>query len=93
MRDPRDVLLSQKLKWKRRYLGAKSIPLREAIRSRINYHPIIISKLWNSSIRLLDRLPADVRIHKICFEELLRKPDLRQLKKLKPNEILITNRN
>ena len=41
VRDQRDVLLSQKNKWKRRFLGAKSIPLIEAIRSFVNYHPIL----------------------------------------------------
>jgi hypothetical protein len=50
MRDPRDILLSQKNKWKRRYLGASSIPFREAVRSYFNYHPITISKIWNTSV-------------------------------------------
>ena len=50
VRDPRDVLLSQKNKWKRRYFGASGIPFREAIRSYFNYHPITISKIWNTSI-------------------------------------------
>ena len=50
VRDQRDVLLSQKNKWKRRFLGASAIPLSEAIRSYINYHPILSSKMWNSSL-------------------------------------------
>ena len=50
IRDPRDILLSQKNKWKRRYLGASSIPFREAVRSYFNYHPITISKIWNTSV-------------------------------------------
>ena len=50
MRDPRDILLSQKNKWKRRYLGASSIPFREAVRSYFNYHPLTISKIWNTSV-------------------------------------------
>ena len=43
IRDPRDVMLSQKNKWKRRFLGAKQIPLREVVRSYVNYNPILIS--------------------------------------------------
>ena len=49
--DQRDVLLSQKNKWKRRFLGSSSIPLSEAIRSYINYHPILTAKVWNSSLK------------------------------------------
>jgi hypothetical protein len=60
IRDPRSVLLSQKRKWKRRFLGAKNIPLKEAFRSWVNYHPITISKLWNASVRAAER-HADVR--------------------------------
>ena len=49
VRDPRDVLLSQKNKWKRRFLGASKIPLFEAFRSYANYHPIITSKILEAS--------------------------------------------
>ena len=48
VRDQRDVLLSQKNKWKRRSLGASAIPLSEAIRSYINYHPILSSKICDN---------------------------------------------
>nr|MCR5854169.1 sulfotransferase [Thermodesulfobacteriota bacterium] len=49
LRDPRAVLLSQKNKWKMKFLGHKNMPLKEALRSWINYHPYTISKLWNSA--------------------------------------------
>jgi len=39
IRDPRDILLSQKGKWKRRFLGAGSIPLREALRAWVKLPP------------------------------------------------------
>lgn len=45
VRDPRDVLLSQKYKWKIRFLGANNIPYREVLRCWANYHPIAIAKL------------------------------------------------
>lgn len=45
IRDPRSVLLSQKNKWRRKFMGDDSMPLLEALRVWINYHPITISKL------------------------------------------------
>ncbi|WP_319420614.1 sulfotransferase family protein [Pleurocapsa sp. FMAR1] len=77
IRDPRDVLLSQKRKWKRRFLGAHKIPLREAIRSKINYHPIIISKLWNSSIYAADKFADHDQVYSLYFEELLKEPEVK----------------
>lgn len=74
IRDPRDVLKSQKRKWKRRFLGAKNIPLSEALRAWANYHPLIISKLWVSCINEGDRFQSDYRVMSIQFEELLQNP-------------------
>jgi hypothetical protein len=75
IRDPRDVLLSQKGKWKRRALGAKNIPRKEAFRSWINYHPILISKLWNASIRAAETFVEEERVYTIHFEYLLANPE------------------
>ncbi|MCT7949342.1 sulfotransferase [Ancylothrix sp. C2] len=75
IRDPRDVLLSQKRKWMRRFLGAKNIPLQEAFRARMNYHPITITKLWNASIRSAKKFADDPRVFSIRFEDLLSDPD------------------
>jgi len=74
VRDPRDVLLSQKNKWKRRYLGVSSIPFREAIRSYFNYHPIAISKIWNTSILNAKKFEHEKRVKTIKFEDLLLNP-------------------
>ena len=74
VRDPRDVLLSQKNKWKRRYLGVSSIPFREAIRSYFNYHPIAISKIWNTSILNAKKFEQEKRVKTIKFEDLLLNP-------------------
>jgi hypothetical protein len=71
VRDPRDVLLSQKYKWKIRFLGASNIPYREALRSWANYHPITISKLWNVSINAVDRVEDRSSILTIRFEDLI----------------------
>ena len=75
VRDPRDVLLSQKNKWKRRYLGASTIPLFESLRSFFNYHPIIISNLWNSSVSSSSNFSKQSMIHTVYFEELVTNPE------------------
>lgn len=74
IRDPRDVLLSQKKKWKRRYLGATNIPRKEAFRSWANYHPFTVSKLWNASIKKIAPFENHKRVKTIYFENLLNEP-------------------
>jgi len=75
IRDPRDVLLSQKRKWKRRFLGAKTIPLKEVFRAWINYNPVTISKLWNASINAADSYTTEPRLYSLRFEDLLAEPE------------------
>jgi len=75
VRDPRDVLLSQKNKWRRRFMGAKNIPLSEAFRSWINYHPYTISRLWVSSVRTSQKLETNERFMSLLFEDLLVNPE------------------
>lgn len=77
IRDPRDVMLSQKKKWRVHFLGGgKYVPLREAFRSWINYHPITVSKLWNASIQVADRFSEnDHAIISIYYEQLLADPE------------------
>jgi len=74
VRDQRDVLLSQKNKWKRRFLGASAIPLSEAIRSYINYHPILTAKVWKSSLEYSSRFTNNSRVRVVRFEDLLVEP-------------------
>lgn len=71
VRDPRDVMLSQKNKWKRRFKGAKNIPLKESLRAWVNYHPITISKLWNASVNNMKGFYDHPSVKTILFEELL----------------------
>ena len=74
VRDPRDVLLSQKRKWKRRFLGGTHATWYETIRAWTNYHPLTISKLWNSAIRAGQNV-NDSRVLTVQFEKLLENPD------------------
>lgn len=75
IRDPRDVLLSQKYKWRLRFLGATNIPYREAVRSWCNYHPIITSKLWNASINAANKFRNHPRFYTVMFEDLVTNPE------------------
>ena len=75
IRDQRDVLLSQKNKWRRRFLGANKIPFIEAIRSYVNYHPIIMSRLWVSSMKYTQKFKNHRNVKVIRFEDLLLSPE------------------
>ena len=74
IRDQRDVLLSQKNKWKRRFLGADKIPFMEAIRSYVNYHPIVMAKLWQSSMKYTQKFKNHRSVKVVRFEDLLLNP-------------------
>lgn len=81
IRDPRDVLLSQKYKWKRRFYGHADLPLKEIIRAWFNYHPVTISKLWNSSAQQILNSVHKENVHLIKFEDMLADPES-EIKKL-----------
>ena len=73
IRDPRDILLSQKRRWKRPFL-ANNIPKKEAIRYWLNYHPITISKIWQGNINSVRRFSQDNRVKEVRFEDLVSNP-------------------
>lgn len=75
VRDPRDVMLSQKNKWRRRFLGGRTIPFREAFRSWINYHPYTIAKLWVSAVREARHFEGEARFRTMRFEDLVAHPE------------------
>ncbi|MBK9329342.1 MAG: sulfotransferase [Sphingobacteriales bacterium] len=75
VRDPRAILLSQKNKWNRRNLGGNYMTRREALRLRINYHPVTISKLWNAAIHAANSFNSDSRMMTLRFEDLLEQPE------------------
>ena len=74
IRDPRDVLLSQKRKWKRRFLGGTDMPMKESLRDWVNYHPITISHIWRTAVNAADRFVQHERVVSVYFEELLTHP-------------------
>ena len=81
VRDPRAVLYSQKNKWRRKFLGANKIPYSESLRSYFNYHPILTSQLWNTSIsHTLSNLDSSM-IKIVKFEDVLFSPE-KQIKEI-----------
>lgn len=74
VRDPRGVLLSQKRKWQRRNMGAGFMTKKEQRRLRINYHPITISKLWNSSQHAASQFSGNQALYTVFFEKLVESP-------------------
>jgi len=75
IRDPRDVLLSQKYKWRLKFAGLEKIPYHEVVRSWLNYNPITISKLWTSSIYAYQKHAHEDRVLNVYFEQLLSFPE------------------
>ncbi len=75
VRDPRDVLLSQKRKWKRRFLGGTDMPIKESLRDWINYHPITINKIWHSAVSTAEKFADNARVMTVYFEKLLENPE------------------
>lgn len=75
IRDPRDVLASQKNKWKIRTRRKKNMSFMESLRLWINYHPITTSELWSSSIKASERFADDSRILFLRFEDLIFHPE------------------
>jgi len=74
VRDPRDILLSQKNRWKRPFLST-NIPKKESIRYWLNYHPITISSLWKANLSAAKRYTSDCRVREVRYEDLIANPE------------------
>jgi hypothetical protein len=74
VRDPRDVVASQKHKWRSAFLG-QPYPRREALRLRAGSHVAITSLLWRAAVRAGDRHRGESRVMHVRFEELVRTPE------------------
>ena len=71
VRDPRSVLLSQKNKWKRKFLGEPQMPIYESLRAWSLYHPITISRLWLSATSYGEKDKNNLTVR---FEDLILSP-------------------
>jgi hypothetical protein len=76
-RDPRDVLLSQKNRWRRRFLTKTDVPLKRTFLAWSNYHPSLTARLWGSVMREADILADHPRFSEVQYEHLLREPESR----------------
>ena len=81
VRDPRDVLASQKNRWKRKRLGGDNIPYSEIIRVWFNYHPYTITKLWVKATTLAQQLKTHERVYILRFEDIIANPE-QEIKKV-----------
>ena len=75
IRDPRDVMLSQKNKWRTYFHSSWRMPASEAFRTWANYHPILIAKIWSSAVRRAKIYELDPRFVSVRFEDLLESPE------------------
>lgn len=71
VRDPRDVMLSKKRKWKRSYLGDSKRPWRAGLLSWANYHPLLTARLWVAAVRAGGRCADNPRVLRVRYEDLL----------------------
>ena len=77
LRDPRDVLLSQKGKWRRRSLTQNdNIPWWESMRAWTNYHPVTMSLLWNANLRAAEEFGGHPRLFWVRFEAFVQQPEV-----------------
>ena len=76
VRDPRAVLYSQRNRWKKKWLGASSMPLKNVLRVLSNYHPYTISNLWKIAAMIAIKNKATDRYKVVVFEELVLNPEL-----------------
>lgn len=76
LRDPRDVLLSQKNRWKRRKFNTESrLPLHVTVRQWLNYHPITILKLWVGATHRAAAYAKQPNFRVVKYEDLLARPE------------------
>lgn len=76
VRDPRDVLLSQKHRWKRRRLSGGNMPWIWVARSWANYHPYTSSRIWASAARIALECAHHPRFRIVKYEDLLCNPEI-----------------
>lgn len=75
VRDPRDVLLSQKNRWKRRKFSGNTVPFKQTMRQWINYHPITIGKLWTGANKTIYLHKNKPYYYVVKYENLLMQPE------------------
>jgi hypothetical protein len=75
IRDPRAVLYSQRNRWKKKWLGASSMPIKNVLRVLSNYHPYTLSRLWKQSALIALKHNNNDRYKVVVFEHLVSQPE------------------
>lgn len=77
VRDPRAVMASQKMRWRRRHLAAngQALPRLQSLRAWANYHPYTVARLWSQATRAALALAAEPRVTLVRFEDLVQQPE------------------
>lgn len=75
VRDPRDVVLSQRSKWRRRGLSVGALPRREMLRSLLAYHPVTAALLWKGALSAGQLHAANPRVLTVRFESFATSPE------------------
>ncbi len=73
IRDPRDVLVSQKYRWKQKVRNRK--PLRFTLRRFLTYHPLSVARLWNVAAGVAAECAGHPRVYFMKFEDILDNPE------------------
>jgi omega-hydroxy-beta-dihydromenaquinone-9 sulfotransferase len=74
-RDSRDVLLSQKNWWRRRFRGTSDLPWRTTVRQWADYHPLTTSLIWRGGVRAGLGVSEHPGVTMVRFEDLVRDPE------------------
>jgi omega-hydroxy-beta-dihydromenaquinone-9 sulfotransferase len=76
VRDPRDVVLSQRAKWRWWRRQSNSGPSRrEMFRSLLAYHPVTVALLWKGAVAAVQRHADEARVLTVRFETLVEEPE------------------
>lgn len=75
VRDPRDVLLSKRHKWKRAFYSATKRPFWTAILAWANYQPYLTPRLWVSAVNAAKKFANGDGYIRVRYEDLLADPE------------------
>jgi omega-hydroxy-beta-dihydromenaquinone-9 sulfotransferase len=77
LRDPRAVMASQKMRWRRRQLAAdgSAVPRYQSLRVWVNYHPYTVARLWSQATAAALALESHPRVTLLRFEDLVQQPE------------------
>jgi len=75
IRDPRDVLLSQKKKWTLKFRKGNYITWRECIRTWVNYHPYLVSLMWLKNAEIAIKNLKSKSVIVVRYEDVVIDPE------------------